>query len=260
MSRRTLPDGPWQDVAIDFKNVNDKYLCVISDYFSRYIEVKEKSEITTETTVKFSTEIFARFEIPYSITSDSGRQFTSRKFTELCSKNGIKHYTTPPYWAQENGEIERQMCSLQKVIKIALLKKEEVTDALNNYLLMYRSVPHAVTGKSPADLIFGRKIRDKLPILKERHEETNLCNTNKSLLQSSRSVEHKEILPGDEVLVERRKSKMDSKFEEETGTVREVNGPEVTVQMSSKIIRQHKNQIEPYTRRTEGEVDKSSPV
>lgn len=35
--------------------------------------------------------------------------------------------------------------------------------ALENFLLSYRNTPHATTGKTPAELMFGRDINDKMP-------------------------------------------------------------------------------------------------
>lgn len=73
MSRRKLPDGFWEYLAIDFKFVSkNQQLCVVVDYFSRYIEVKVMLSTTTEKVTEFMTEIFARHGRPYSITSDNG--------------------------------------------------------------------------------------------------------------------------------------------------------------------------------------------
>lgn len=253
--RRQLPDGPWQDLAIDFKDLPDgSYLCVVVDYFSRYIEVTVMKTITAKATCDFLDEIFARHGFPYSLTSDQGPQFTSQEFAEYCAENGICHYTTFAYWPQANGEVERQNRSLQKTIQITQLQKGNWRKELLNYLLMYRSTPHTVTGKSPAELLFSRKVRDKLPTLKEREGRVEVRDRdawNKSAVSNSAAVPYKEIKIGDEVLLKRsfRKQKADSKFEDETGRVTAVDGPAVTVQTPSKTVVRHKNQIEPYTRR-----------
>lgn len=253
--RRQLPDGPWQDLAIDFKDLPDgSYLCVVVDYFSRYIEVTVMKTITAKATCDFLDEIFARHGFPYSLTSDQGPQFTSQEFAEYCAENGICHYTTFAYWPQANGEVERQNRSLQKTIQITQLQKGNWRKELLNYLLMYRSTPHTVTGKSPAELLFSRKVRDKLPTLKEREGRVEVRDRdawNKSAVSNSAAVPYKEIKIGDEVLLKRsfRKQKADSKFEDETGRVTAVDGPAVTVQTPSKTVVRHKNQMEPYTRR-----------
>ena len=258
--RRELPDGPWQDLAIDFKDLPDgSYLCVVVDYFSRYIEVSVMKSITTKTTCVFLDEIFTRHGFPYSITSDQGTQFTSKEFAEYCAKNGIRHYTTITYWPQANGEVERQNRSLQKIIQITQLKKGDWRKELLQYLLMYRSTAHSVTGKSPAELLFNRKIRDKLPTLKEREELREVRDRdalNKAKSVKPHTVELKDIRVGDEVMLKRpfKKQKADSKFEQDTGIVTAVDGPAVTVQTSEKAVVRHKNQLEHYTRREEPPV------
>lgn len=93
--RRSLPVGPLQDLAIDFKDHrNGSYLCVVADYFSRYIEVSVMKTITTKTMYEFLDEIFTRHGSTYSITSDQGSQFTSKEFANYCAENCIQRYTT----------------------------------------------------------------------------------------------------------------------------------------------------------------------
>jgi len=262
--RRQMPDGPWQDLAIDFKDLPDgSYLCVVVDYFSRYIEVKVLKSITTKTTCDFLDEIFTRHGFPYSITSDQGSQFTSADFASYCAENGIQHYTTFAYWPQANGEVERQNRSLQKIIQISQLKKSDWRKELLQYLLMYRSTAHSVTGRSPTELLFNRKIRDKLPTLKEREERLEVRNKdalNKAKSLKPGSVPLKEISVGDEVLLKRpfKTRKADSKFEEETGVVTAVDGPSIAVETPTKKVIRHKNQLELYTRRKPTEAETSS--
>ena len=108
MKRRAFPDRPWQDLAIDFKLLpSGNHLCVVVDYFSKFIECKVMKKTTAETTISFLQEIFARFGYCYSITSDNGPPFNSADFAAFCKLLGIIHHTTPPYWAQANGEVER---------------------------------------------------------------------------------------------------------------------------------------------------------
>ena len=38
---------------------------------------------------------------------------------------------------------------------------------MDNFLMMYRSTPHSTTGVSPAEILFRRRIRTKLPRLQE---------------------------------------------------------------------------------------------
>ena len=65
---------------------------------------------------------------------------------------------------------------------------------------------------SPAELLFGRKIRTKLPELSDAHVEQGVRDRdneqkskNKSYAGSRRGARPSEILPGDQVLVQQEK-------------------------------------------------------
>ena len=84
-------------------------------------------------------------------------------------ENQIHHDRITPLWPQANGEVERQNRSLLKRIKIAQTEKKNLKDKLDTYLMMYHSSPHCVTGRSPSELLFGRKMRTKIPQLNDFH-------------------------------------------------------------------------------------------
>jgi len=44
-------------------------------------------------------------------------------------------------------------------------------EGLNRFLFAYRSTPHSTTGKSPAELLFRRKLTTKMPELVNVEEE-----------------------------------------------------------------------------------------
>ena len=83
------------------------------------------------------------------------------------NQNNIEHRHTTPLWPQANGETERQNRTLVKALKIARAEKKSrpMKRELNKFLLAYRSTPHQTTGTTPAELMFKRKIRTKLPEL-----------------------------------------------------------------------------------------------
>ncbi|XP_030747091.1 uncharacterized protein K02A2.6-like [Sitophilus oryzae] len=169
LKRRELPQDAWIDVAIDYMGPlpSGEYLFVIVDYYSRYKEIKITRDISTSFTVKSLQEIFSRLGNPVSITSDNGRQFTSAEFKGFCKERCINLYNSIPYWPQQNGEVERQNRDILKRLKISQALKKDWKVELMNYLTMYNSTPHTVTGKSPSELFFKRTFRDKIPNIKD---------------------------------------------------------------------------------------------
>jgi hypothetical protein len=50
-----------------------------------------------------------------------------------------------------------------KIVRIARLEGKDWKKALEDFLFHYRVTPHTVTDATPAELLMGRKLRDKLP-------------------------------------------------------------------------------------------------
>ena len=122
----TLPDGPWQDLAVDLMGPlpSGHSLLVVVDYYSRFYEVEVMQSTTAEKVIDCLETTFSRHGLPLTIKSDNGPQFKSNEFKEYCEKNGITHCKVTPKRAQANGEVERQNKSLLKRLQIAQAEKK----------------------------------------------------------------------------------------------------------------------------------------
>ena len=117
----TLPNGPWQDLAIDLLGPlpsGDSVLVVV-DYYSRYYEIDIMGSTKSDKIVESLEKMFATHGLPLSITSDNGPQFISETVEQYFVDNGVEHRKITPLWPQANGEVERQNRSLLKRMKIA---------------------------------------------------------------------------------------------------------------------------------------------
>ena len=120
---------------------------------------------TTNNSIGFLHELFARFGVPDTLVTDNGTQFTSAEFKEFCDMFRVKHITTPPYHPRSNGLAERFVDTLKRALKKSIGTPTE--KALQQFLQVYRITPHPSTPSniSPADLMFARKVKsafDKL--------------------------------------------------------------------------------------------------
>lgn len=138
-------------------------ILVVIDYYSRFYEVEILKSTTVEVIISRLKEMFARHGMPNVIMCDNGTQFANNKLYEWANINGFKIVHSAPLWPQANGEVERQNRSLLKRLKIAHAEKREWKEELLDHLLMYRSIPHSTTGVFPAEMLFGRKIKTKMP-------------------------------------------------------------------------------------------------
>jgi ribonuclease HI len=77
--------GPLQKAPGGFS-----HLLVAIDKFSKWIEVRPLTSIRSEQAVAFFTNIIHRFEVPNSIITDNGTQFTGKKFLDFCKDHHIR--------------------------------------------------------------------------------------------------------------------------------------------------------------------------
>ena len=160
-----LPNGPWEDLACDILGPldNGDNVLVLVDYYSRYYEVRYMRSIVASKIIEVLRGIFDMHGLPLSMKTDNAPQFISAEFREFTECMGFRHYLVTPRWAQANGEVERQNRSLMKRIQIALAEGHCYKTEVQKYLTSYRNTPHSITGKSPSEMLFGRKLRVKMP-------------------------------------------------------------------------------------------------
>jgi hypothetical protein len=82
---RPMPNGPWKEVSVDLMDVEAGYhLLVVTDGYSRYMDIEiMKSTTTTTKVIRSLQRIFAAHGIPEIVRSDNGPQFISE---ELLTK------------------------------------------------------------------------------------------------------------------------------------------------------------------------------
>ncbi|XP_048575394.1 uncharacterized protein K02A2.6-like [Nematostella vectensis] len=78
-----LPDRPWQMIAADLAMSDGQDYFIVTDYYSRYIEIAHTTKSPHTTSKRVIGELknmFARWGIPELVKSDGGPQFTSKEF------------------------------------------------------------------------------------------------------------------------------------------------------------------------------------
>ncbi|XP_026314449.1 LOW QUALITY PROTEIN: uncharacterized protein K02A2.6-like [Hyposmocoma kahamanoa] len=165
------PKEPFYRIHMDFLGpIENQMYLVIVDAHSKWVEcINMKNNITTTAVINKLYEYMSRFGIPHTIVTDNGTSFTSENFSKFCALNGISHKTTPIYHPASNGQAETYVKIAKKGIKSALITGKNNEDRHNNllkYLFDYRNSVHTTTCQSPAMLVYGRKLRSRLDMLK----------------------------------------------------------------------------------------------
>ena len=100
--------GVWQRIHIDYAGpFLGKMFLIVSDSFSKWMEVYVTSGSTSRETIEKMRHALANHGIPEVLVSDNGPCFTSEEFETFCKLNVIKHITSQPYHPATNGLAER---------------------------------------------------------------------------------------------------------------------------------------------------------
>ena len=161
------PEAPWQRIHMDFAGpFMHKMFLVVVDARTKWPEVVIMSDTTAEKTVDALRAIFATHGLPEQVVSDNGPQFTSQAFEQFMKLNGIRHLRCSPYHSSSNCLAERFVRTFKESMQSSSKDGHSLQQRVADFLLSYRSTPHATTDDSPAFLMFKRQIRTRFDLLR----------------------------------------------------------------------------------------------
>ncbi|CAH8590406.1 unnamed protein product [Schistosoma haematobium] len=172
------PEEPWSRIHVDFAGpFQGTYFLVCVDAYSKWPEIFPINQITSQQTIMKLRQLFSRFGVPDVLVTDNGTQFISSIFSDFCKRFGVKHVRSPPYHPQSNGQAERFVDTFKR----ALLKAKgegKIEEILDDFLLVYRTTPNpsAPNQMSPAEIMFGRKVRTALDAMKPQQRDIGKRN------------------------------------------------------------------------------------
>ena len=157
---------------------------VMVDARSKWPEVFLMTQTTASKTIALLRQTFAAYGLPDQVVTDNGPQFTSDEFGSFLKSQGIKHVRSAPYHPASNGLAERFVQSLKQALNASKDDGRSLEHRLHDYLLTYRSTPHATTAVSPASLFLHRSLRTTFDLLRPNTESRVLGR------QASQKVDH----------------------------------------------------------------------
>ena len=239
------PEKPWLRVHADYAGpVMGMYFLVLSDAHSKWMEVLPTKDTSSLATINLIRNVFAHFGLPMTLVTDNGPNFTSREFKLFLEMNGIRHITSAPYQPSTNGQAENAVKSLKNFLKHCA--GEDWRTKLDRFLFQYRVTPHSTTGVSPAELMFGRKLRTVLDLVHPSKciQQTVLSKQDQQKSHYDSSVSRKlELSPESSVMV--RNYSTGSKDRWVPARVLQQTGP-VSYKCAlpeGNVVRRHQDQI-----------------
>lgn len=180
-------NGPWERIHVDYAGpFLGTMLLVVTDAYSKWIEVKVTPSSTSTATINILDELFATYGVPVTVVSDNGTCFASSEFKEFPTNVGVKyHKFTAPYHPSTNGQAERSVQTIKNALKSLSSNKCNLQKHLNLFLRQYRITPHSTTSKPPALLFMGRVFRTRLDLLLPQDLKSEMSDKQYMQLNSS---------------------------------------------------------------------------
>ena len=248
MHRHVMPDSPWAEIGMDLLGPlpNGKQLLVLVCYRSRFPIVRMMNRTMANDIVAALKEIFSERGNPRVVRMDNGPQFNSQELREYLRQEGVEMDYTTPYFPRQNGLVERMNRSIKEAIQRALNEGKSWIAAMYEFLKMYRSTPHCVTKKTPAELMAPATMRTKIPdgkeVFKELEDQSELIDADKAAKETGKAYGDRHaastqsaITTGDRVLIAatRPGTKWSPHFQQAIGTVLSRQGNECVIEVAS---------------------------
>jgi transposase InsO family protein len=137
-----------------------RYLYVIVDKFTKWVEVEVVRSIPARSAVKFIKGLVCRFGVPNRIVKDKNSQFTSGLFKSYCADMGTRICYASVAHPRSNGQAERANAEVLKGLKIRSFQKKLKAcvkgwlDALEWVLWSIHTTASKPTGETPFFLIY----------------------------------------------------------------------------------------------------------
>ena len=241
-----IPTTPFEAVVADYFQFKGWDYLVVADRLSAWTECYHTRSVEggnkSKGLITLLKHFFGTFGVPLEVSSDGGPQFIAHDTEDFLSRWGIRHRKSSAHHPQSNGRAELAVKSTKRL----LLGNVDQDGSLNteNFLraiLIKRNTPDPTTKLSPAEIVFGRKLRDTLPRIDKsvnvffnpqfRSEWRNAWEQKELALRQryrgcqERLSEHSKSLPqleeGDRVLIQNQRGSKPTKWDR-TGTIVEV--------------------------------------
>ena len=151
--------GPWPE-----SKAGNFYLCVIQDYFSKWIEVFAIPNKTAISVAKCLVNFMARYGRVHKLHSDLGMEFKAEISQNLYELWSVKKTHTCPYTPWSDGMVERSNRTIKQLLKVFCEERLNVWDEYIWCIMQaYNSTVHVSTGFTPFMLMHSRCENPDLP-------------------------------------------------------------------------------------------------
>ena len=158
------PSYPFQCVCADYFKYNGYNYLVIVDRYSNWPIIEQVHE-GAKGLITALRRTFVTYGIPDECSSDGGPEFTASATSAFLRNWGVHHRLSSVAFPHSNTRAELGVKTAKRIIASNVATSDELDiDRFQRAVLRYRNTPDPQTQMSPAMCVFGRPIRDFIPI------------------------------------------------------------------------------------------------
>ena len=159
------PSLPFEKIVADFFDAGGNHYLVIADRLSSWTEVFKCTSGSPQSgangLIECLRNVFMRFGVPVELASDGGPEFVASKTKEFFNTWGIDHRLSSAYHPQSNGRAEVAVKTAKRLLRNNTGPSGTLnTDEFLLAMLQLRNTPDPDCKLSPAQILFGRPLRD----------------------------------------------------------------------------------------------------
>ena len=161
------PDYPFQLVAADHFTLAGINYLVIVDRFSGWAVVERCGETVGNARglLKTLRGYFATYGVPEELATDGGTVFMAGQVQDFLRRFQVHHRVSSAHNPHSNQRAELGVKTMKRLCRDNVGRDGTLdNDRIVRGLLAHRNTPDPDTGRSPAEVLYGRTLREFLPV------------------------------------------------------------------------------------------------
>ena len=169
-------------MGVDIFQFADRIYLLTVCYLTGFFEVDRLQSKSIADVIYCLKQHFCRHGLPETVMSDC-QPFNAAEFARFAQQYEFTHVTSSPRYPQSNGRVENAIKTCKRLMTRALA---EQSDPLLSILEWRNTAAEHSGGLSPAQLLFGRRTRTRLPTVNRLLETSTSAAAQDALHQSKR--------------------------------------------------------------------------
>ena len=174
----TPPLTPFEQIFADFFEFAGHHYLIAGERLSGWSEIFSTPSGTAWSGAKgligCLRSMFATFGVPDQLSSDGGPEFMAGATKEFLKRWNVDHRISSAYHPQSNGRAEVAVKTAKRLLRSNIGPNGSLdNDKLLRALLQMRNTPDPDCNLSPAQIIYGRPIRDSLSFVNRLEKYSN---------------------------------------------------------------------------------------